>query len=191
LIAVLCGTVLPTRNVHALNNYPDDVALLAMDIFIEQIKNGEAGELGGIYIPEILAARVVQQPSGMDAFISPWENVMTQFGMAAKFGSTGLLAHNYLAGRNFARLTEGQKFFLVYGDGQTSMFRVSEILRFQALEPYSTSSAFVDLKNDSTLTTTELFMKVYGRPGQVVLQTCIEADGNASWGRLFVIAEPY
>jgi hypothetical protein len=87
-------------------------------------------------------------------------------------------------------LLEGQKFFLVYGDGQVASFRVSEILRFQALQPYSSESNFVDLQNDASLTTTELFKKVYGRPGQAVLQTCIEADGIASWGRLFVIAEP-
>jgi hypothetical protein len=182
--------MIPTREVRALNLDRGDVAVPAIDTFVEQLRNGQAGELRGIYIPGIIAASIVQQPSGMDAFISPWENVVTQFGMASKVGSTGLLAHNYLAGRYFAMLQEGQKFFLVYGDGQISSFRVSEILQFQALQPHSTESTFVDLQNESSLTTAELFMKVYGRPGQVVLQTCIEADGNASWGRLFVIAEP-
>lgn len=190
LVAALCGTILSTRQVRALNLVPEDAVLQEMNSFVDEIKNGQPGELRGIYVPEIIAARVVQQPSGMDAFISPWENVVTQFGMASKVGSTGLLAHNFLAGKNFAMLREGQKFFLVYGDGRISRFRVSQILRFEALEPYSTESTFVDLQNESSVTTTELFMKVYSRPGQVVLQTCIEADGNASWGRLFVIAEP-
>ena len=183
--------MLPTREVHALNIDSDNVAVPVMDAFVEQVKNGQAGELRGIYIPQMLAARVVQQPSGMDGFVSSWENVVTQFGMASRVGSTGLLAHNYLAGKKFSMMKEGQKFFLVYGDGQVSSFRISEILQFQALEPYSTESAFIDLKNESTLTAAELFMKVYGRPGQLVLQTCIAADGNDSWGRLFVIAEPY
>jgi hypothetical protein len=182
--------MIPTREVRALNLDLNDVGLPVLDTFVEQLRNGQAGELRGIYLPGITAASVVQQPSGMDAFISPWEDVVTQFRMASKVGSTGLLAHNYLAGKYFSTLKEGQKFFLVYGDGQISGFRVSEILRFQALQPTSTSSNFVDLQNENTLTTMELFMKAYGRPGQVVLQTCIEADGNASWGRLFVIAEP-
>jgi len=182
--------VIPTREARALNLDPGDVVVPVLESFIEQIRNGQAGELRGIYIPGIIAASIVQQPSGMDAFISPWGNVVTQFGMASKVGSTGLLAHNYLAGRNFAMMLEGQKFFLVYGDGQISSFRVSEILRFQALQPYSTESTFSDLQNEVSLTTAELFMKVYSRPGQVVLQTCIEADGIASLGRLFVIAEP-
>jgi hypothetical protein len=31
---------------------------------------------------------------------------------------------------------------------------------------------------------------IYGRRGDLVLQTCIEAQGIDTWGRLFVIAEP-
>jgi len=190
LIAILAVTVLPARNVRALSNDSADVVLPRMDSFVAQIKDGEADELRGIYVPEILAAHIVQQPSGMEAFVSPVENVATQFRLASKVGSTGLLAHNYLAGKNFAMLKEGQEFFLIYGDGKVSAFTVSEILQYQALEPYSTSGSFVDLENDDLLTTAELFTKIYSRPGQVVLQTCIEANGNQSWGRLFVIAEP-
>ena len=119
--------------VCALNLVPKDAVLQEMNSFVDEIKNGQPGELRGIYVPEIIAARAVEQPSGMDAFISPWENVVTQFGMASKVGSTGLLAHNFLAGKNFAMLREGQKFFLVDGDGRISHFRVSQILRFQAL----------------------------------------------------------
>jgi hypothetical protein len=88
-------------------------------------------------------------------------------------------------------LEEGQNFYLIYGNGQTSAFAVTEILHFQALAPTSTSSDFVDLENSGLLTTSELFAKVYNRPGQVIFQTCISAKGNRSWGRLFVIAEPY
>jgi hypothetical protein len=87
-------------------------------------------------------------------------------------------------------LEEGQKFYLIYGEGQTSTFVVTEIRHFQALKPASTSSDFVDLENSVLLTTSELFAKVYNRPGQVIFQTCISAGGNRSWGRLFVIAEP-
>ncbi len=77
LMAVLCGIMLPSHEVRALNVDSRDVSLPAMDTFVDQVMNGQAGELRGIYIPNIIAARVVQQPSGMDAFISPWENVVT------------------------------------------------------------------------------------------------------------------
>lgn len=190
LITILCSTIIPAGNVHALTGHFNSVDLPDLDVFIEQVKNGQADELRGIYIPGILAARVVQQPAGMAGFVSPWQNVVTQFSLASKVGSTGLLAHNYLAGKSFALLQDGQEFHLVNGDGKISTFIVSEILQFQALEPSSTLSPFMDLENGDILTYAELFTKVYNRPGQVVFQTCIVAGGNPAWGRLFIIAEP-
>ena len=180
-IVILCMTIIPTGTVHALTD---------LDMFIEQVKNGQAEELRGIYIPRILAASVVQQPGERNDFVSSWENVVTQFGMASKVESTGLLAHNYLAGKSFALLEDGQEFYLIYGDGRVARFMVSEILEYEALKPASVSSTFVDLKDGSTLTHSELFLKVYDRPGDVILQTCIDKNNNLSWGRLFIIAEP-
>jgi hypothetical protein len=180
-IVILCTGVIPTRDVHALTD---------LDLFVEQVKNGQADQLRGIYIPGVLAAPVVQQPSEQGDFVSPRQNIVTQFSMASKVGSTGLLAHNYLAGSNFALLKGGEDLYLVYGDGQVTQFTVSEILQYKALEPASPSSKFVDIESGSTLTHSALFLDVYDRPGQVILQTCIEKDNDRSWGRLFIIAEP-
>ncbi len=189
-IAMLCLTLIPTGNVRALTGQSNGVDLPALDTFVEKVKNGQADELRGVYIPNVLAAPVIQQPAGMYGFVSSWQNIMTQFSLASKLGSTGLLAHDNLVGKSFAVLQNGQEFHLIYGDGQISTFVVSEILQFQALEPTSISSSFVDLESGDILTTSELFMKIYDRPGQVILQTCINADNNASWGRLFIIAKP-
>jgi hypothetical protein len=182
--------MIPAGNVHALTIDSNDVAQSLLTTFVRLVQNGHADQLRGLYIPELLAASVVQQPADMDGFISPWQNVVTQFGFASKLGSTGLLAHSDLAGGSFALLQKGQKFYLIYGDGQISAFLVSEILQYQALEPSSPSSSFVDISNHKILTSSELFTKIYARPGQVILQTCINADNNPNWGRLFVIAEP-
>lgn len=180
-IVILCITAVPAADVHALTD---------LDVFVEEVKNGQADQLRGIYIPGILAAPIVQQPSGRADFVSPWQNTVTQFSLASKVGSTGLLAHNYLAGQSFALLENGQEFYLVYGDGRVDAFAASEILQYQALEPASTSSTFVDLEDGSTLTHTELFMNIYDRPGQVILQTCISMNDDESGGRLFIIAKP-
>ena len=126
----------------------------------------------------------------MPAFVSPWEDVVTQFSLSSRFGSTGLLAHNYLAGKSFSLLQEGQEFYMIYGDGKLSTFRVTEIHQYQALQPDSTSSSFVSMDSNNVLTASDVFRNVYNRPGAVVFQTCIEANGNPSWGRLFIIAEP-
>lgn len=190
-IFVLITTLIPVGTVQALSGqlYVSNLPLL--DSFVAQITNGQADELRGIYVPEILAARVIQQPDGHPEFVSPRQNILTQFELASKFGSTGLLAHNDLAGERFFLLEKGRIFHLVYGDGQIAAFIVTEILRYQALEPNSTSSKFLDLKNNDLLTARELFLKVYGRSGQVIFQTCIAEGENLGWGRLFVIAEPY
>jgi hypothetical protein len=185
-IVIVCLTAIPAADVHALT----DPAVTDLAVFVEQVKNGQADELRGIYISGILAAPIIQQPTEQADFVSPWQNVVTQFSLASRVGSTGLLAHNYLAGQSFVLLENGQEFYLVYGDGRVDAFAVSEILQYRALEPASTSSTFVDLENGSTLTHVELFMNIYDRPGQVILQTCISMNDDPSGGRLFIIAKP-
>ena len=188
---VLFTTLIPFDNTQALNNDSDRGNLPLLDALVSRVKNGRSDQLRGIYVPEILAAAVVQQPDEDREFVSPKENTITQFGLASKFGSIGLLAHNYLAGERFSLLEKGQKFYLIYGDGQISTFVVTEVSHYRALNPTSTSSRFVDLRDNSLLTARELFTKVYKRRGQVIFQTCIAVGEEPSWGRLFIIAKPY
>jgi hypothetical protein len=168
-----------------------DIKLLSLDDFVAIVENGEAETLRGVYVPEIFASEVVQQPVGNSAYVSPLENTLTQFQLASRFGSIGLLAHDYLAGYTFFLLAKGQKFYLIYGDGETKAFVVTQTLRYRALQPESSTSKFVDLADGHTLTASKLFRKVYNRPDHVILQTCIYSDGIYSWGRLFVVAKPY
>lgn len=104
----------------------------------------------------------------------------------------GLLAHNFLSGEQFFDLTIGQEFVLVYGDRQVQFFRVERIEQFQALTPTSPYSNFIDLADadEEVISSSALFQQIYTTKGQVVFQTCIEAFGDPSWGRIFVIAEP-
>ena len=185
------ATLIPSYNVQALSGDYGNGNLPLLNVFVSQVKNGQPDQVRGVYIPEILAAPVVQQPTGNDEFVSPRQNILTQFDLASKFGSTGLLAHNNLAGASFSQLETDQKIYLIYGDGQVSVFVVTKILRYQALEPNSTSSKFIDLNTNDSLKASEVFSKVYNRQGQVIFQTCISAGDELSWGRLFVIAEPY
>ena len=187
-ILILLTTLL-SGNALALQNHPQVNNLPPLGTFVNQLRNGQSGEVRGIYIPEILAAPVIHQPEGSTDFVSSRKNIVTQFDLASHFGSAGFLAHNYLAGRNFSLLEVDQVFYLIYGDGQTARVTVTEILRYQALEPTSSFSEFIDLKEDNLMTTAEAFSKVYKRPGQVILQTCIARGNIPNWGRLFVIAE--
>lgn len=158
--------------------------------FVQSVMDGQADTLRGVYVTGVLAMPVVQQPVGQPGFVSTTDDLLTQFGMAAEVGNVGLLAHNYLAGTSFSMLMPGQQVSLVYGDGHVEFFTVKHILEYQALDPFSPYSDFRNLETNITISAAEMFKQVYRGERHVTFQTCIEANGNSSWGRLFVIAEP-
>jgi hypothetical protein len=138
----------------------------------------------------VLALPIVQQPAGEAGYVSGRDDEATQFAMASQYGNIGLLAHNYLSGRSFSHLAVGEEVRLVYGDGKVEYFIITEVLRYQALDPNSQWSSFRDLDNDDVLSAEQMFTRAYAGDLHVTFQTCIEANGNSSWGRLFVIAMP-
>ena len=158
--------------------------------FSRSVQNGDATVLRGVYAPDVLALPIVQQPADRPYYVSNHKGEATQFGMASQYGNIGLLAHNTLAGRDFSRLSIGQQVRLVYGDGRVEDFLVANILRFQASNPESVSSSFLNLDRNETLSAGEMFTRTYTGERHLVFQTCIAANGNASWGRLFIIAVP-
>jgi hypothetical protein len=165
-------------------------SLLSFADFNESVQNGEAAVLRGVYIPNLLALPVIQQPANNPYYVSNKGGQITQFSIASQYGNTGLLAHNTLSGRLFSQLAIGQEVRLVYGDGSVQYFLIAQILRFQALQPESVSSSFRNLDRNETLTAGQVFTRAYVGESRVVFQTCIAAHGEPSWGRLFVIAVP-
>jgi hypothetical protein len=158
--------------------------------FARSVQNNQADVLRGVYVPSVLAFPIVQQPASNPGYVSLTDGEITQFGLPSQFGNVGLLAHNNLSGRYFSQLTLGQEVRLVYGDGKVEYFVITKLFQFQALQPTSQYSSFRDLSNNKTLTTEQMFNKAYRGDRHVTFQTCIEANGEPSWGRLFVIATP-
>lgn len=158
--------------------------------FIKLVENGNIGVLSGVYVPNVLALPVVQQPAGDAGFVSNQDDEATQFAMASQYGNIGLLAHNYLSGKLFSNLSVGEEVHLVYGDGKVEYFVITEVLRYQALEPTSQWSSFRNLDNYDVLSAGQMFTRAYAGARHLTLQTCIASNGNSSWGRLFVIAVP-
>lgn len=158
--------------------------------FIKTVSNNTS-QPAGIYLSNTLAFPVVQQPADNPAFVSTKENVVTNFAFASQYKTTGLLAHNYLAGAQFTSINNGDHLALILGNGTVVYYKVTAIRSYQALQPYSPYSNFIDLADTSRkLTATDLFMETYGVADRLILQTCIDAEGIDSWGRLFIIAEP-
>ena len=188
LLAVFWGLFLQPNPALALGS--GDASLPGFAEFIHSVENSEVNVLRGVYVPRVLALPVAQQPGGNAGYVSNKEGEVTQFGMAAKFGNVGLLAHNHLSGSSFSELAVGQEVRLVYGNGTVEYFVITQILRYEALEPANPYSSFRDLRNDELLTAQQLFKKVYGGEHHVTFQTCIAGAESLSWGRLFVIAAP-
>ena len=158
--------------------------------FSRPVESGEAGVVRSVYIEE-LALPIVQQPAGNTNYVSTKDGEVTQFSAVSQYGNIGLLAHNYLSGKSFSRLAIGQEVSLTYSDGQIEYFTVTEILRYQALQPGSPYSSFKNLINeDEILSTGDMFNRVYLGDHHITFQTCINANGNSSWGRLFIVATP-
>jgi len=161
-------------------------SFVSLSNFASSVSNGNGGQITGLYAENIFTLSVVQQ-GGNAAYVSTAGNTATQFSMAS---ALGFLAHNYLAGSDFFSLYGGAVITVVYGDGHSRNYRVSQVRKFQALSPESPYSDFIDLATGGKLSATDLFYQTYGVSGQMVLQTCISSNGIGSWGRLFVIATP-
>lgn len=188
LLAVLGSLLFNANSTLAMGN--STARLPDFTVFSQAVQNGKAESLRGVYVPNVLALPIVQQPSGNAGYVSSKDGQATQFAMASQFGNVGLLAHNYLSGKSFSQIAVGQEVRLIYGDGRVEYFIVTEILQYQALQPNSPWSSFRSLNDDTTLNAEQMFKRVYDGDRHLTFQTCIQAEGILSWGRLFVVAVP-
>jgi hypothetical protein len=159
--------------------------------FVRQVTNGNAAQVTGVYVENVFALPVVQQPTGNPAYISTQPDTLTEFSLSLQYGSLGFVAHNTLAGALFTKLAAGNLLVIINGDGSQQSYQVNQVRHFKANDPNSPYSSYVDLDQGGLLTYSDLFFQTYGQKGTAILQTCIAADGVDSWGRLFVIASPY
>jgi hypothetical protein len=188
LLAVFISAFFNPNAAFALENGKSP--LPTFSDFSKTVQNGDVNVLRGVYVPDVLALPVVQQPAGNAGYVSTDDGKITQFGMASQNANIGLLAHNHLSGKSFSQLAVGQEVRLVYGNGKVVTFVITEVLQYQALQPTSPYSSFRNLNKDETLTAEQMFKRVYVGDRHVTFQTCIAKNGNSSWGRLFVIAGP-
>ncbi len=101
LFIIFTSLAFPLIHVQALGNAK---AIPDFAEFVKSVENNQAGVLRGVYVPNVLAFPVVQQPAGNAAYVSLNDGEITQFSMPSQFGNVGLLAHNNLSGRYFTEL---------------------------------------------------------------------------------------
>lgn len=164
--------------------------LVSIDQFIANIIDGQSDSIRGVYTDSVFALKVVQQPSNDAGYVSPAVETVTQFNLAKKYDTIGLLAHNTAAGQYFFDVADGKIINVIYGDGTVARYQVKEVYQYQALSPNSATSDFVDLESGATYSAAEVFYQMYTGDPHLTLQTCIERDSVDTWGRLFILAYP-
>jgi hypothetical protein len=168
----------------------EGMAMPSLNSFVASVENGRSTVIRGVYVRDTFALPVIQQPKDNPGYVAAAQDVVTEFGMARRYGTIGMLAHNHLAGENFSLVEKGDKINLVYGNGSIETFIVTKIVRYQALSPNSPYTPFLDLESGKTKTVEQVFYEMYSGERHLTLQTCIAEGDEPSWGRLFIIAEP-
>jgi hypothetical protein len=161
-----------------------------LNVFKKAVTTGEADRITGLFVTGYGGYYVVQQSAGQDGMVSPVEGVLTQFLRPASNGVIGLLAHNFAAGKLFEQFQSGTLIHVIYGDGDTVLYKLTKAMRFQALNGRSSTTDFIDLSSGDRQTVDQVYQQVYAGKPHLTLQTCIETEGNWYWGRLFLLAEP-
>jgi hypothetical protein len=164
---------------------------LKLELFVKEIEDGTEF-VRGVYIKNILALHIVQQPKHKNTDVTLIPGAVSQFRLAEEVGSIGLLGRSESVGKNFLKISKGEEVIVINGKGKTTTYKVSEILKFKAFEPDNPSSNFVQLDEDNKpikgtyINANNLFQKIYSaRNNRLVLQTCFDRDE----GRIFFIAK--
>lgn len=178
---------------QGLVSIPETASLPSLEDFTASVAGGNGARLAGVYVPGQLALPILQQPAGDANFVDSNDHTVTEYSRSAAYNVVGLLAHNTLSsGQSFFRLKPGQDVILIYGSGRQARYRIDRIEHYQALSPTDPYSDFVDLNGPGggLVPNEALFRRIYTHAGDLVFQTCFEANGDPSWGRRFVIARP-
>lgn len=177
---------------EGLRNDPgDNIQPVSFDEFKTSVTVAGVNRITGLYVPNFGGFPVVQPPAGGDGSVSSSEGEVTQFMRPAENNVIGLLAHNYLSGAWFEKFPDEGLVYVIFGDGKSETYRIKEWFRFEALENDSTTSDFVDTASGLRYSVLEVYEKMYGGKPHLTFQTCTQKHGDLSWGRLFLLAEPF
>lgn len=137
------------------------VSLLACTLLSVFKQFPDAEQPVRMYAPGRFASLRVVGQGGNSGFVSGGERDVTFFRDASWWGTTGLLAHDYLAGRKFSTLGVGDHVVLVYRHKRVA-YLVTDVVR---------------LYPDGAVGKAQAFNLMYRTPGRMVLQTCLPGNG--------------
>jgi hypothetical protein len=186
VLAIMLCFAIPQKTAGASENggLPD------FSDFLYSVAGGKPDIVRGVFVPDVMAYPVVQQPEEDPSAVTENHGEVTQFRLAARHKIIGLLAHNTLAGASFSGLRIGQEIRIIYGDLHVKYFIVNQMSRYKVISSEGRNIGYMDLRTNTIYNTQELFNMYYEGEAHLTFQTCISLGGNTSWGRLFVTGIP-
>jgi len=178
-------TSLPELDVLALASAEAEPDLAA---FIASLPERPPDEVVGVYAPGVMALIVEPQPPNHSLFVTEKVGYATLFDRPLRYNVTALLAHNTFSGIHFYDLELGDEVTLIYGDGSVALYRIDAIEDFQKLEAGNPRSHYVELTTGQVMSTNDVFTRFYRNGPHLVLQTCLEHEGDYNWGVRFIKA---
>lgn len=157
---------------------------------IARVTNGNADQVVGSYIPDLLAAEVLQQPEDQPDWISPDAGTLTQYRAASQLGNLGLLASKDSAAALFDQMAAGLPVTIIQGDGSLREYSIAGILTFQAIDPTDPNSDYLIQPVGVHVPYSELLNCIYGGEEHLVFESTIDKPDVPNWGKLFVVAFP-
>ena len=98
-LAVLAGVLFNPIPAFALGNDESDLPTFAE--FSKTVKSNQTGVLTGVYVNDVLALPIVQQPAGNAGYVSSFDGQTTQFGMASQIWKRRLAGSQPLSRQPF------------------------------------------------------------------------------------------
>jgi len=199
ILIIICSLLFPLGSFSSIpvtgQRAEPGTAESRLPLFFPAAQEGLPPEDGGqplirVKAEGVFSLPVVQQPANNPGYVASLPSTLTQFALAGRYGTTALMAHNHQAGAEFFKLQPGDRVDLQLKNHGKESYWVTSIRTFQAVNPTSPYSDFIDLENGNRLSASELFLAVYGPGDRLVFQTCLAKNGDQSWGRYFVIALP-
>lgn len=178
-----------TTEAAAQRSGKSTVRLSALQALLARMSTEPGAYAGGLYVPDEFAFPIVAQPEDQDLYVSTKRNLLTLFRAAQQNGVTGLLAHNFLAGALFYDLEIGQEVWVVESEQKQRAYKITRIEQFQKITG-AQDEVFIDLRTNDAMSTSEVFDRFYTGEPHLTLQTCLEGEGDPSWGLTFIVAVP-
>lgn len=160
--------------------------------FVETVRDdNRVKEITGFYANGSLNFKVILDLSA-EGVVTSVSGLVSEVTSDETFDSIAIEAHSPAGeGKRFVEFVMGQEIVLVKGDGSYERFQINKIDAYQVMDLKNLAGDYRHVETNETLSGREVFSKMFRQnPSHtLIMQTCLQQDDIAGWGRLFIRAK--